>query len=193
MDCLNSYNFLDSRVSNLPPLDVCLKSPGAIGSGFNHGSIGDNNGSNGGGGAGGGLDDSYFTTIDVDDEEDEDDAFFDISGGSAVPGDQSPMTSFSPPSNSNLLQPSLPMLMDTGYSKPGEENTILSNGGGPRSNSPVLQEDEFPTYTVAPTVLADLPSSFEIRRNTQVASSFFSRQVSYWLNFFSLVHIFVAG
>ncbi|KAM3172731.1 hypothetical protein ACTXT7_013928, partial [Hymenolepis weldensis] len=167
-----------ANVSNLPPLDVCLKSPGAICSGFNRGSMGDNNGSNGGGGAGGGLDDSYFTTIDVDDEEDEDDAFFDVSGGSAVPGDQSPMTSFSPPSNSNFLQPSLPMLADTGYSKPGEENTMSSNGGWPRSNSPVLQEDEFPTYTVAPTVLADLPSSFEIRRNTQVASSFFSRQTA---------------
>lgn len=44
-----------------------------------------------------------------------------------------------------------------------------------RSSSPVLQEDAFPTYTVtstvAPTVLADLPGSFEIRRNTRASPS----------------------
>ncbi|VDN99170.1 unnamed protein product, partial [Rodentolepis nana] len=115
---------------------------GSIGPGFSRGGMGDNNGSKEGAVASGCMDDSYFTTIDVDDAGDEDDPYFDVSGGSAVPGDQSPITSLSPPSNSNFLQPSLPMLADAGYSKLGEENTAPPNGGGPRSSSPVLQEDE---------------------------------------------------
>lgn len=150
----------------MPPLDACVKSPGT-GSSFNRSNMADINGS-----SVGGLDDSYFTTIDVDDEgEDEDDAFYDVSGGGGGGADQSP-TSFSPPVPS---QQPFPMMADVGYLR-GEENTAPN--GVSRSNSPVLQEDEFPTYTVAPTVLADLPSSFEIRRNTQVASFLMARQVN---------------
>ncbi|KAM7535437.1 hypothetical protein Aperf_G00000098196 [Anoplocephala perfoliata] len=149
-------------VSNLPPLDACIKSPGTSSS-FNRSNMGDMNGS-----SVGGLDDSYFTTIDVDDDgEDEDDAFYDVSGGGGGGAEQS--LTFSPP------QQPPPMMADVGYVR-GEEDTVPN--GVSRSNSPVLQEDEFPTYTVAPTVLADLPSSFEIRRNTQISSSLMPRQTT---------------
>lgn len=114
-----------------------------------------------------GLDDSYFTTIDVDDDEDGDDDYYDVSGGSG----QSP--SFSPPSALLQPQPQTP---------PQPIAPVVCEDAVPkievRSSSPVLQEDEFPTYIIAPTVLADLPSSFEIRRNTQVASSLVNRQVN---------------
>ena len=150
--------------SNLPPLDACIKSPN-VGSSFNRSSLVDE------GLQPTGLDDSYFTTIDVDEDGDGDDAFFDVSGGSG----QSP--SFSPPSA--LLQPQ-PQLLPKPQTPP-QSSVVIHEDVGPRievrSSSPELQEDEFPTYMVAPTVLANLPSSFEIRRNTQVASSLANRHV----------------
>lgn len=116
------------------------------------------------------LDESYFTTIDVDDDgEVDDDAFFDVSG------EMGGKSSLSPPSSS-----APPMLADVGVPD--------DRGAAPRSSSPVLQEDEFPIYTVAPTVLANLPSSFEIRRNTQVASSLTSRQVRLFRYLLSCLH-----
>ncbi|VDD80977.1 unnamed protein product [Mesocestoides corti] len=130
-------------VSTLPPLDASVMSPngGSIFCRSNH--MGDLSGP--------GPDDSYFTTIDVDDDYPEmspasnlndDDTFYDVSGGSSPTHPSSP-------------------LADCAGGLPA----------APRSASPVLQEDPFPTYTVAPTVLADLPSSFEIRRNTQESTS----------------------
>nr|CDS20121.1 apoptotic protease activating factor 1 [Echinococcus granulosus] len=137
-------------VSNLPPLDAFLKSP-SVGGSFNRSSMVSDMGVTD-------LDESYFTTIDVDDDgEVNDDAFFDVSAEMGNPSSLSPPSSLAPP-----------MLADVGVPD--------DRGVAPRSSSPVLQEDEFPIYTVAPTVLANLPSSFEIRRNTQVASSLPSRQ-----------------
>ncbi|VDK37537.1 unnamed protein product [Taenia asiatica] len=137
-------------VSNLPPLDAFLKSP-SVGGSFNRSSMVSDMGVTD-------LDESYFTTIDVDDDGGvDDDAFFDVSG------EMGGKSSLSPPSSS-----APPMLADA--------EVPDDRGAAPRSSSPVLQEDEFPIYTVAPTVLANLPSSFEIRRNTQVAGSLTSRQ-----------------
>ncbi|VDM20137.1 unnamed protein product [Hydatigera taeniaeformis] len=136
----------------MPPLDAFLKSPSVSGS-FNRSSMVSDMGITD-------LDESYFTTIDVDEDgEVDDDAFFDVSGEMGGQSSLSPQSSSAPP-----------MLADVG--EPDNKGTA------PRSSSPVLQEDEFPIYTVAPTVLANLPSSFEIRRNTQVASSLASRQAA---------------
>ncbi len=105
-----------------------------------------------------------FTTRDVDDDDDDEiemspllvgssgDVFFDVATGGVLPAS---------PASPGFMQ---------GDSAFGEAATQ-------RSASPVLQEDAFPTYTVAPTVLADLPGSFEIRRNTRGSSALPSQQV----------------
>ncbi|VDN21867.1 unnamed protein product, partial [Dibothriocephalus latus] len=143
-----------SSVSTLPPLDSSPKSPTTPRNRSDDCACKRSSG------------DQFFDTIDVDEIEDPPSEESELYDAPSTPiCDYVPSTEhwFSP-GNASPFQNSAAYYTTADAPSPGHQSASPSAFCQQRSTSPVLQEAEFPTYTTAPTVLADLPALVEICR-----------------------------
>ncbi|BHF71375.1 hypothetical protein SprV_0401443300 [Sparganum proliferum] len=152
--CLSCGSDGSMIVSTLPPLDPSPKSPTTP---RNRSDDCANKRSSG---------DQFFDTIDVDEVEDslsEDSELYDAPN--------SPDCDYAPsaehwfgPGSTSPFHSATDHYTTADAPSPSHPSDSPSPYHQHRSTSPVLQEAEFPTYTTAPTVLADLPALVEICR-----------------------------